>query len=328
MRRRRSTPAVLAFLLSACGGSGGGGDDGGGGGGGTPTPPAQPATGPGGSAAAFTTVVSGLFGSGDTAYWIFEPAGTGTAPLPLVVFLHGYGALDPETYGRWIDHLVLRGAIVVFPQYQQDLTTSPFTYTSNAVAAVKDALVRLAAGGHAVPDLARTAVAGHSYGGVLAANLAAVAAANALPAFKAVLCAAPGTGGFPTYADYADVPAGTLLLSVACEDDTVIGSTDAKRIFDETTAVPLADKDFVLVHSDPHGSPPLVAQHGAPTSLHAVPADALDYFGFWKWLDALMDAAFTGTNRDVALGDTPAQRFMGLWSDGVPVVEPTVTDAP
>jgi pimeloyl-ACP methyl ester carboxylesterase len=47
--------------------------------------------------------------------------------------------------------------------------------------------------------------------------------------------------------------------------------------------------------------------------------DALDYFGTWKLLDGLLDAAFHGVHREYALGNTPGQRFMGRWSDGVPV---------
>ena len=49
--------------------------------------------------------------------------------------------------------------------------------------------------------------------------------------------------------------------------------------------------------------------------------DALDYYGTWKLLDALTDAAFYGKNRKYALGDTPEQRYMGKWSDGTPVKE-------
>jgi hypothetical protein len=54
----------------------------------------------------------------------------------------------------------------------------------------------------------------------------------------------------------------------------------------------------------------------------------LDYYGVWKLFDALCDAAFFGKNREFALGDTPQQRFMGKWSDGVPVKELVVTDKP
>jgi hypothetical protein len=47
--------------------------------------------------------------------------------------------------------------------------------------------------------------------------------------------------------------------------------------------------------------------------------DALDWYGTWKLLDALTDAAFHGTHREIALGGTPAETSMGTWSDGVPV---------
>jgi hypothetical protein len=54
--------------------------------------------------------------------------------------------------------------------------------------------------------------------------------------------------------------------------------------------------------------------------------DALNYYGYWKLLDGLLDAAFRGTNRAYALGNTPEQRFMGRWSDGTPVAELVVGD--
>jgi len=44
--------------------------------------------------------------------------------------------------------------------------------------------------------------------------------------------------------------------------------------------------------------------------------------------DGLSDAAFFGKNREYALGNTAQQRFMGKWSDGVPVKELVVTDKP
>lgn len=53
--------------------------------------------------------------------------------------------------------------------------------------------------------------------------------------------------------------------------------------------------------------------------------NALDYYGLWKLFDALEDAAFYNKNREYALGNTPQQRNMGKWSDGVPVKEPIVS---
>jgi hypothetical protein len=155
-------------------------------------------------------------------------------------------------------------------------------------------------------------------------------------------------------ADMSKIPADTWLLAVAGADDHAARDIDAKRIFTETTQVPLSNKDFILVHSDNHGIPRLRAHHfapcssnrsfdsGGPARLRPQPADeespsldegtfatdALDYFGYWKLLDGLTDAAFYGKNRAFALGNTAQQRFMGKWSDGRPVRELEVSDRP
>ena len=317
-----SLPTILA--LSACGGGGGGGGDGG-----AATPPsALPAAGPGSATYPYASVVETTYGSGDTQYWLYEPSSPGPSAKPVIVFCHGWGALVPDPYLGWLEHLARRGNVVIFPKYQSSLATSPSTFTDNAVAAIEAALVELASGPHAVVDLARVAVAGHSFGGVVAANLAARAAAEGLPAFLALLCANPGTNGFQVYEDYANIPAGTLLLAITGEDDNVVITPDAKRIFLQSTAIPLADKDFVTLRTDAHGTPSLVSNHNASLSGVSNPPDAFDGYAYWKWFDALSDAAFFGTNRVYALGDTPEQRFMGVWSDAQPVTEPVVTDAP
>jgi len=68
---------------------------------------------------------------------------------------------------------------------------------------------------------------------------------------------------------------------------------------------------------------------GSETDSPRNPAvNALDYYGTWKLFDALCDAAFYGKSREYALGNTPQQRFMGKWSDGVAVKELVVTDKP
>src|SRR5690606_41858475 len=108
----------------------------------------------------------------------------------------------------------------------------------------------------------------------------------------------------------------------------------------------------VRLLSDDHGAPARVADHRAPTAPgvlidgHLLPGwlrgdavlelqfgrrgpmvvDALDYYGTWKLLDGLVDAVFHGVHREYALGNTPEQRFTGLWSDRVPVREPHVEE--
>jgi hypothetical protein len=92
--------------------------------------------------------------------------------------------------------------------------------------------------------------------------------------------------------------------------------------------LPAASKDYVLVRSDEHGTPPLVADHFLPLSGSGYPADALDFYGPWKLLDGLQECATARRACRSALGGTAEQRFMGRWSDGVPVTPLQVTDAP
>jgi len=85
----------------------------------------------------------------------------------------------------------------------------------------------------------------------------------------------------------------------------------------------------VQLVTDGHARPALAAVHTqALANQVPYPPDALDWYGTWKWLDALMSCAFDGKWCEVALGNTPEQRFMGVWSDGVPVTEAVITDDP
>jgi hypothetical protein len=87
---------------------------------------------------------------------------------------------------------------------------------------------------------------------------------------------------------------------------------------------------FIL--SDSHGKPPLIADHELPATAPFAGApgalDALDWYGLWRPFDALVACSRTGQECATALGDTPEQKFMGRWSDGVPVIELKVTDSP
>jgi hypothetical protein len=315
------------------------------------TPPGQPRSGPGGSDCPHQQVTAKRYGSDAQGYWLFEPAAPPAASAPVIVFNHGWSAMDPHSYGLWIEHLVKRGNIVIYPLYQESLRTPVNEFTPNAIAAAQDAIKRLQTEpGHTKPELDKFAVAGHSMGGVVSANMAALWESAGLPRPRAVLCAEPGKtwGGFTAInvklEDLSHIPKETLLLCLVGDSDNIVGTTDAKRIFRETTQIPIDNKNYVTLVSDAHGQPALKATHMAPVALGGsfggllrrggmgrgglFGADALDFYGTWKLLDALTDAAFYGKNRNVALGNTPEQRFMGLWSDGVPVKEMAVTTNP
>ncbi len=338
------------------------------------TPPEQPAEGPGSSALTYQDVTARKFGEGGTAYWLFEPAKPKPDSAPLMIFNHGWSAMSPGVYGAWIEHIVRRGNIVIFPVYQSSLRTPPDEFTINAVDAVQAGIERLQTeAGHVQPDLKHVAIVGHSMGGIISANLAALAAEKKLPRPSAVMCVEPGNTWMKVrqsaikLEDQSHIPADTLLLTAVGDRDMTVRDIDAKRIFNETTSIPAENKNYILLISDEHGSPPLLANHFAPiapdmkysdnisdnggrllrrrlrppttqsttqpggddTVINKHPGiDALDYFGTWKLFDGLTDAAFYGKNRKYALGNTPEQRFMGKWSDGTPVKELRVLDKP
>ncbi|MDQ7781053.1 MAG: alpha/beta hydrolase fold domain-containing protein [Planctomycetota bacterium] len=333
---------------------------------GKPKPPAQPADGPGGSNYKHAVVKKAVFGEGDLQYWLYEPAEPTPESGPLVVFNHGWGGINPLIYGAWIEHIVRRGNVVVFPRYQANLATSPRKFAQNASQAVKDAVGKLKEEGHVKPDLEKFAIVGHSAGGQTTANMAALAASLGLPEPKAIMCVQPGKSWGPSnrlgvpLEDLEKIPAGVLLLTVVGDRDTIVGDGDAKKIFKGAKQVPPENKAFVVLVSDDHGEPALEATHFAPCAankaydsgdvllgsgrfddaprdtkddskdmeLAARTVDALDHYALWKLFDGLCDAAFKGENRKYALGDTEEQRFMGKWSDDTPVKELVIKKEP
>jgi hypothetical protein len=120
------------------------------------------------------------------------------------------------------------------------------------------------------------------------------------------------------------LPAGLKAVVLAFGEDFRVGVDMPRRVWNALASLPEADRDFVVMPGDGHGMPPVFALHDAPFNN----VDAADWYGIWKLSDALLACAFAGEWCDYALGDTPEQRFMGTWSDGVPVAELQVMDDP
>jgi acetyl esterase/lipase len=282
-------------------------------------------------------------GEGPRSYWLFEPADPTPETAPVVVFNHGWFAVNPGVYGAWIDHLVRKGRIVIAPRYQRDWSTPPANFLPNGLIAVRDALDVLSTSpAHVRPDRSKFVIMGHSAGGNLAAQMAAVAAEADLPIPKAVIAVFPGEVLPSRKPDLADVPASTLLVVVAGEKDVVVGDQRAREIFAETTAIPLNRKKFILYRSDLRGVPQFRADHLAPTGGHIsfdtrdgllpgaqmaqAEVNAFDTSGFWRIADLTIEAAFAGKTLDEATDKGEAFRHLGFWSDGRPVISPIVGD--
>jgi len=148
-------------------------------------------------------------------------------PLPLILFLHGWGATEPHFYGPWVEHLARAGNAVVFPRYQDSFAEPPTQVLGNALVGIRTALEQIDV------DASSLVVAGHSAGGALAADYAAVAGRVGLPRPRAVLSIYPGRafrGIRAAIPPAGPVPAGTRLVVLTGADDQVVDPADAQAI--------------------------------------------------------------------------------------------------
>ncbi|MDJ1158429.1 alpha/beta hydrolase [Chelatococcus sp. SYSU_G07232] len=235
------------------------------------TAPTQPKNGPGGADYAAGDVIKRAYGSGSAQAFVFHAAERSSAAKPVVVFLHAWGAVDPQIYGGWIDHLVRKGLVVVYPRYQESGgKTMTADVTSEAAKGIRQALAALEAEGVVKHDLSHVAFVGHAAGAIIAANLAALAEGEGVPRPLLVMGAMPArapvdakTRGVPL-ADLATLAPGTMLVMVTGDRDTVAGDGGARQIIRAAGAAVGPDhRLLVRLPSDNHGQPPLVAGHYA-----------------------------------------------------------------
>jgi pimeloyl-ACP methyl ester carboxylesterase len=196
--------------------------------------------------------------------------------LPVVLFLHGWGATQPRYYRPWLDHLAREGNAVVYPRFQESVAEPPPQVLGNVLAAVRLALPRIRRRPGAF------VVAGHSAGGALAADYAAIARTARLPVPVAVFSAYPGRRlrGLPFALPEIDprrIPPATRLVALAGARDRVVGQRPARRLARLAGA---RRKSLVVVRD------PASADHLAPQR-----ADAPARRQFWARLDRLMDTA-------------------------------------
>ena len=302
--------------------------------------PSQPLTGPGGANYSHNGVNMYDFTSIFTAdgYWLFEPTNPTPDSADVIIFNHAYGVFNPGLYGAWIEHLVKKGNIIIFPKFQSSDASLPSTYTPNAVTGILDAIAELNTNASYVrPRWNHLAMIGHSYGGVVSANLAVEYSAYGTPKPNCIMLCQPGTGGVNTgrLNSYASMDTDYDMIIVVGDNDIIVGDTFGWEIMD-STAIPTSHKNLIVHYADSYGNGTLEASHNEPlsaditydggvTSVIIASAygvskiDAIDYYCYWKLADALMSCSFYGTDCDYAFGDTPNQKFMGVWGDNSPV---------
>lgn len=193
------------------------------------------------------------YGEGNFEYWLFKPE-TITNHKPVVIFNHGWAAMSPKPYQAWLEHIASQGYMVIYPKYQESLRTSPKTFTNNVITVLDDAFGKI----KNQADLSSMIIVGHSMGGVISANLAALASTYGLPKPLAVMPIEPGkTWGKVertniAFENLSDIPADTKLWVVVGSEDRLVSDIDAKNIFTGADQVSANNKKYIEIAGANH----------------------------------------------------------------------------
>ena len=196
--RRFPVLLLLIALAAGCGGGGGGSD----------YPDKATEAGP--------------FVKGPKGAWLFRPAGK---PKNVVVYFHGQGGpveATPKNHRAWIDHLVDRGSVVVYPRYELNYEIDPMLFALQGVTrALKGVDVK------GLPVLA----IGYSRGGAMAVEYGAVAPGNDVPVPDRIMSVFPASlGNERRIINLSTLKGSTRLLIQVGTDDTVVDGAGARAL--------------------------------------------------------------------------------------------------
>jgi hypothetical protein len=294
-------------------------------------PPGTGGFGADGAEAVVMDSVPGSFFTYDKFY-LFRPR-SASVPLPLVCFIPGMGrgGNDLVTYERLLRHMSSRGYCVVLLTYRM----VSFPYQGMTYRRMYRGIRRAARTYAAYADTTRLGMMGHSFG------------ASSIPShlYRALTKQKWGANGAfmylmaPHYVfgitqdQLRKFPPHVKLITEVFQDDDCNDHRMAKDLF-ETIGIPASEKDFIILRSDSNAANHcrLDADHSTPNSVSRGKevTDALDYYGVYRYFDALADYTFSGSiaAKEIALGNgAPSQRFMGTWPDGTPVREAVISDS-
>ena len=301
--------------------------------------PGQPLTGPGGAEYVHASVAFFDAATEADGYWLFEPADPKPDSAEVVVFLHGYGAYNPMAYGKWIKHLVAKGNIVIYPRYQKNLMwPRPEAFPENAATGILRALEELQKEGRVKPKTEKVAYIGHSYGGVIAANLGVNWQKLGIPKPASMLLCEPGSGPLKgaRLPDYSGLSPDLQMVVVVGEDDYVVGDEFGRLVFQ--TATNTVQRNLVVQRRSTDGRRWIGATHSEPYCydldfdtgvrnyttrrvLYTSRLNEVDFNCYWKFADALIESTRNGCYSEMAFGNTPDQRWLGSWSNGKAIRE-------
>lgn len=264
--------------------------------------------------------------------YIYVPQTESAQTLPVGIYLHGFGATDPETYAGGMRTLASRGMLAVFVQYGSsfrpgDEAVADITYgdgvTNDPLMGLSSemawqAALEIEALLAAPPPALATAlgasrasfehlfIGGHSWGGGVALYVASKAAGAGWGSRSMALALdAPAvTSGDGPYApDFDNIPAHAIISIAGYEFDhrtsACIGMWHYEQLRERYPGgSPNASRAaFLLIRGDDHGFPRQVTSHYLVTD-PLRPGLALANFAFHKRIDAMAGYLVASANGD------------------------------
>lgn len=289
-------------------------------------------------------------GEGSHRAYLFMPAQPTPKGAPLVLFHHGWLGMNPLNFGSMIDLLVRRGAVVVYPVYQDGDKTSPQAVTGLAAEADLAALRSLRERHPGLVDERKTVYVGYSMGAAISVNLALDPRRYQLPAPRALLLIAPGDAHHVVrgaeaksiYGPVETLPAELPTVLISGLADASIGVLTARQL--AARICHLQHHALLMLPSDADGGREIASGHGSPGAPdqrynlpdpRAAVADGtpiagradfepsgslnlLDYYGYWRLATRLVDYASGQPLPEDLFGDSDENRYLGAWPGGKP----------
>jgi hypothetical protein len=229
---------------------------------------------------------------------IYYPSDIATK-VPTIFYSHAFGGNNSSNISGMLEFVAKKGYAIVYVPYKTVGSTIPDRYTN-----LLEGFRKAARDYPNIIDTTQVGFMGHSFGG-------GASFGNAYKCFnennwgqngRFIYALAQWYSFNITQAEIQSFPSDTKVLIEVFNDDETNDHRMAIDIFN-TINITSAEKDFILLESDTINGYTYTADHIVPNTANAF--DALDYYAYYRFIDALSDYTFNGNGaaKDIALGN-------------------------